>query len=343
MRFDLRDFVRETDSESEELKKHEPFADRVILNMICCELTKNNTAINTTFPSIVDGDERPSLVSIVKEDIKISEFRGFRLTTYMASDFLKDSIKAENAFEKESNEYQDIFKENFTDINMTLAHHYEYILSKHSNIEAMRVSFVKQSKSNLVEICPCIVIYCQVKSIVSYKEELFPQTLCHPYKSKSFKTDVRIGYFSLCPYFALSSKEWNRELAMGCSIGEMNGQIAATIGPFVEVIETQETCFLTVRHLFPPFERNVVGVKVVQPADCDLPPVQQNPMPGRECGEVVAAEVNNEIDAALVKIADARKPSRGHFITVTREELNKTGFQFFNLVSHPNNFNTRAE
>lgn len=290
-----------------------------------------NTAINKAFPSIVDGDERPSLVCIIKEDIKISEFRGFRLKTYMINYFLRDSIEAENSVDKESNKYQDIVKENFTDINKTLAHHYEHILSKHSNIEAVRVSFVKQSKTNSVEICPCIVIYCHVKSVVPYKEGSFPQTFSHPDKSKSFKTDVRIGYFTLCPYFALSSKEWNKEVAMGCSIGEMNGQIAATIGPFVEVNGTQETCFLTVRHMFPPFERNIVGVKVVQPADGDLPPVQQNPMPDRECGEVVAADVSNEIDAALVKIVDERKPSRGHFVTVTREDLNKTGFQFLNL------------
>lgn len=244
--FDIGDFLSERS-----LVKYSSFADSVILNLICYELAKNHRGIQEVYPAMIGGENIPTLVCVLEEEITISKFRGFRLKTLMAYRLPADSTKLEDSVDKDSENYKNAVSENFIDINETLDFHSQILLSKHSNIEAIGVSFMKLNEKKEVEICPCIVIWCKLKSAIPYKESHFPRKLPHPHKVKSFQTDIRVGHFSLCPGGFVSGRKGRyQEITMGCSIGETCTAYSASVGPFVNFVETNETCFLTVRHLF---------------------------------------------------------------------------------------------
>lgn len=322
VKFDIRDFQSERN-----LVKYSSFADSVILNLICYELARSHRGIQEVYPALLKVETIPTLVCFLEEEIHLSEFRGFRLKTQMTYRLPAETTQLEDSFDKDSENYINVVTENFKDITETLAFHSQSLMSKHSNIEAVGVSFLKYNEKNKVEICPCIVIFCKLKSAIPYKESHFPRKLEHPQTFKSFRTDIRVGHFSLCPGgFASGRKGRYQEITMGCSIGETCTAYSASVGPFVNVVETNETCFLTVRHLFSltRSDEEIIRKEIVQPADCDKV-LSASPEPDRTCGKVIALVLSEEVDAALVQISEERKPTRGLFADITIRELADTG------------------
>ncbi|XP_060602756.1 uncharacterized protein LOC132755843 [Ruditapes philippinarum] len=216
----------------------------------------------------------------------------------------------------------------FKKIDETIAFHAESLMIKHKNLEAIKLGLVRSSKDNVVQE-PGIVLVCRCKSYIPIDEPYFPSKLQHPSSKTFYHTDVREGYFKLSSSLTRRPCEWNKELAMGCSIGPENDGISASLGPFVNIKETNELCFLTVRHLFQPLDlpdRRLLGLNVVQPADSDFGWSAQGQWNNRRCGTVKVAELSNNIDAALVEIYPPRAPSRGYFVGIQPGDLDDTGF-----------------
>ncbi|XP_060602760.1 uncharacterized protein LOC132755847 [Ruditapes philippinarum] len=217
------------------------------------------------------------------------------------------------------------------EIDETIAFHAESLMMKHTNLEAIKMGYVRSSKFGILHELqePCIVLLCRCKSYIPVNEPEFPRLLKHPSSKTYYPTDVREGYSSLCSSLTRSPCDWNRELAMGCSIGQENGGPSASLGPFVSIKETNELCFLTVRHLFQPLDipdGRLLGIHVVQPADSDYGLRHQMALNNRRCGTVKVAELSTNIDAALVVIKPTRTPSRGSFVGIRQSDLDDTGF-----------------
>jgi hypothetical protein len=306
------------------------FLKQIMLDLICYELVKTHSSVSECYPSeIKDGEI--TLICFVNNEVQINYFKGFRLLKRDNIFISKESLLAENVCDKADNVIVKAAEEEFSDINETLSFHAEALMKTHRNLEAVKVSFVQPKDVNLVQSKLCIVLYCRAKGYIPYGDLCFPRTLIHPIKNKVFRTDVREGFFSFCPFCAGRSTDFNQKIALGCSIGENGGKHAATLGPFVKIKETNETCFLTVRHVFAPPSRtddSIVGVKVVQPADVHLPPntdTESTGLPNRQCGEVKTSHIGGQIDACLVKISQDRLPTSGQLIQMTKEDLNLAG------------------
>ncbi|XP_053394383.1 uncharacterized protein LOC128555606 [Mercenaria mercenaria] len=329
--FDREDF-------NAELERHDSFAAYVILDLICYDLVKTHNAISESYPAKQNNTNEIYLVCFMKRYIDMDSFKGFSLVKRDYCFVSKESLKAENSFNRDEPSFLKTADKEFIAINETVSYHADHLMDTHKNLEAVKVSFVRSSKGQFEHPHPCIVLYCKVKGYIPFGEKCFPKQLAHPFIDKSYETDIREGFFTPCPYLTSRSTEWNKELAFGCSVGEMNTNIAATLGPLVNIKETGETCFLTVRHLFQPLpplrnDSQIVGVKVVQPADIHLPP-RSGVMQDRLCGEVLSSHIGGQIDAALVKICQERIPSRGHFVNITKEDLNFAGLSLTDLPTY---------
>ncbi|XP_053397140.1 uncharacterized protein LOC123551685 [Mercenaria mercenaria] len=296
-------------------------------------LVMSSENIVQVFAAVTNCHEKiPILVCLTKTKCTEvpEEFEGFRVLQKPFYPSSQESLKAENSVDISfrGRKYNRFLKK-MKNINETIAFHADKLFQNHSNLEAIRLSLVRATRLGFRKR-PCIVLVCRCKSYIPFGEYAFPTELRHPKQNFTFKTDVREGYFILCVnghVITRYANEWNKELAMGCSIGPEKDKYSASIGPFVNIKETNETCLLTVRHLFQPLDKpsdQIVGTNVVQPADGDLS--RQVQMPNRRCGTVKAAEMNEKIDAALVTICPERIPSRGNFVDVRRDDLDFAGF-----------------
>ncbi|XP_060583361.1 uncharacterized protein LOC132739625 [Ruditapes philippinarum] len=314
------------DKEDVRAEERNSFVQQIMLDLICYELVKTNSSVSECYPSEMK-DGAIKLICFVNDEVRIDFFKGFPLLKRDCNYISKESLLAENSCDREDNAFVKATEEEFVDINETLSFHAEALMTSHRNLEAVKVSFVQPKEVKLAHSKLCIVLYCRVKGHKPYGDPSFPQSLNHPFKCKTFRTDVREGYFSTCPGHIGRSTDFNKTLALGCSIGETDGNLAATLGPFVNIRETNETCFLTVRHVFAPTSRtdnSLTGVKVVQPADVHLTPGAVV-LPNRQCGEVIASQKGEQIDASIVKISPERLPTSGQFIQLTNEDLNFAG------------------
>lgn len=110
----------------------------------------------------------------------------------------------------------------------------------------------------------------------------------------------------------------NEELSIGSTVCPVKTHSVGTVGPFVRIKETGELCFLTVRHIFGPFQQpnKFLGRKVLLNSSANKPEV---------CGEVIAAEYSESLDVALVKVSENCIPRKVKFIHVSDDDLRKTG------------------
>ncbi|XP_053391564.1 uncharacterized protein LOC128554324 [Mercenaria mercenaria] len=314
------------------------FARLVILDYICYALVRSHQNIVEAYPS--SKDSTILLIAFTIDVQKSSDFifNGFQVCckSYYVSSY--ESISAEN-YAQEKDLHCPLGDEL---LNGVILSNTKLLFTNHSNLEGIGSSMVRSTKNGYDTTAPCVVLYCRYKSYIPYGEQRFPEFLTHS-SGISFKTDVRDGYFSFGTNgntLQGAATEWHKEVAMGCSVGPKSGQYDATIGPFVKVDGIGETCFLTVRHMFQPFDlddRRLQGTKLMQPADGDTKPdpysqtCQRGPGNDRECGEVLMSVFNERVDAAVVKIKADRSPSRGYFVVPRENELKFAGFSHTNF------------
>lgn len=110
----------------------------------------------------------------------------------------------------------------------------------------------------------------------------------------------------------------SEELAIGSTVCHTNTKEAGTVGPFVRIKETGELCFLTVRHIFGPFQdpRKFLGTRVL---------LRCSNQESRVCGSIIAAEYSESLDVALVKVSENCNPSEVGFTYITDENFRETG------------------
>ncbi|XP_060571581.1 uncharacterized protein LOC132729777 [Ruditapes philippinarum] len=204
------------DKEDVESKNNNSFVKQIMLDLICYELVKTHQSVSECYAS-----EREcgtiKLICFVNDDVQIDSFKGFPLLKTDYNNISKESLFAENSCDREDNTVVNATVEEFEDINETLSFHAEALMASHRNLEAVKVSFVQPKDMTLVQSKLCIVLYCRAKGYIPYGDVRFPRTLIHPFKNKSFRTDVREGYFIACPYRTDHSTDFNKELAIGCT------------------------------------------------------------------------------------------------------------------------------
>ncbi|XP_060595699.1 uncharacterized protein LOC132749813, partial [Ruditapes philippinarum] len=314
------------DKEDIEIERSNSFVKQIMLDLICYELVKTHSSVSECYPSEMN-DGAILLICFVSDEFQIDSFNGFHLLKRYNNNISKESLLAGNACDIEENTIVKALEDDFKDINETLSFHAEALMTSHRNLEAVKVSFVQHKDIQLVHSNLCIVLYCKAKGYIPFGDVCFPRTLNNPLKKKSFRTDVRDGFFSTCHFRSGHSTGFNKKLALGSSIGEVGGNLAATLGPFVNIKETNTTCFLTARHAFAPLSRSnesLKGVNVVQPADVHLIPGAVG-LPNRHCGMVIESQDGKQIDASLVQISPERLPTSGQFIQLTKEDLDLAG------------------
>ena len=112
-------------------------------------------------------------------------------------------------------------------------------------------------------------------------------------------------------------KEPKELLKIGSCVYIPSTKTCGTVGPFVKIKETGELCFLTVRHIFGPFQspEQFIGTKVHIKDSAD------DEKEGTFCGHVIAAEYGESLDVALVKICEDCIPSKVQFVQGANERL----------------------
>lgn len=203
------------------------------------------------------------------------------------------------------------------------------LFQNHSNLNIISVSAAKLNEKGEKKKEPCIVLYCTTKDVIPINEEPFPHFLY--WNRKRFVTDIREGYFSLCPG-GVTPRDWNNPLRSGASIG-IKGDYSqeATMGPFVQ-LRDGTLGFVTCAHLFNNVNKDL-KTHVVQPsvAVFSTPDITKE---DKVCGYLVQSifEPNRDvsIDAALVKIT-SRVPDRGCFALNSMLELKEAGFDGANF------------
>ncbi|XP_053386837.1 uncharacterized protein LOC123542938 [Mercenaria mercenaria] len=310
-----------------------------ILQSRCNRLAEFRQNIALIYPAVESDDPFPKLLCLTTEECPDlpTTFEGMQVLQKPFYPRSEESLEAENYAANIflRTEMTEELRKQIEAIEETIAFHAEDLMNRYSNLEAIRISLVRSTKKGIQQ-SPCIVLFCRCKSYIPFSRSKFPTQLRHPRQSITFKTDVREGFFTLSANghtITRFANEWNRELAMGCSIGPENDIYSASIGPFVNIRETNEMCFLTVRHLFQPLYKpsdQITGTNIVQPADGDMAvpfnQQAQSGVPNRRCGTVIVAEINSRIDAALIKICHERIPTRGNFVGVRRDDLHFAGF-----------------
>ena len=289
------------------------------LQRACAQLAESNVDIASVYPAY-DSNKETVLLCLTTEKLHLpAMIEGLPVVQKPFNPESTESIEAERIV-GERYEYN-------KELDETIAYHAEALMKKHSNLEVVKMSLVKSTKTG-IKPEPCIVLLCRCKSYIPVEESEFPKILQHPKSEAVFSTDVREGYFTLCSSLPRGQRECNWELAMGCSIGPKNDQCSASLGVFVNIQRTNELCFLTVRHLFQPLDKpdsQITSEQVVQPSDGDLSMSYQGPR-DRCCGTVKVAKLSSNIDAALVKIEpNTRFPKRGNFVGMTGDDLDFTG------------------
>lgn len=327
-----------------------------ILNGIRYGLLKSDPNFVQVYPAecFVKGEQSHDIVFVcfmkenfdAEKESSYSTYRGFKTFLRSYNQVSPESLIAESSYEHKDESIEESMLEILRDASEVITHNSEMLMKEHSNLEAIGISMGKTRDNELdTAVGPYIVLYIRLKSFIPYGEKLFPETLAHPFKpSVSFNTDVREGYYSSladCHGTIIHPLMKVPKLAMGCSIGFKRNQSAATLGPFVEIESGSEEDrqknlgFLTVCHLFslPSDYQSVIRErgKVVQPSYRDEKCVSlsnRNPEDSlygdTECGEVVACEYSEEIDAALVKVTK-REPQRSRFITCSQGDLWEAG------------------
>ncbi|XP_053390494.1 uncharacterized protein LOC128553380 [Mercenaria mercenaria] len=322
--------------------EHNVYARSIILDYICYSLVKSREDVVEAYPSTKEKNTFV-LIAFTKNDNDYQELETFNGLQVLCRPYLtksSESILAENYAQEQGLHCS--FGKDIQLLNEVIESKTGALFTDHSNIEGIGLSMVRSTSKGFDTSSPCVVLYCKCKSYIPFGEQEFPKYLIHQ-SGLSFKTDVREGRFSLGPNgntLLGAARDWHKELAMGCSVGPKSGHYDATIGPFVKVEGIDQTCFLTVRHMFQPFDlddRRLQGTKLMQPADGDTKsdPYSQaghgGPVNDRECGDVLTSIFSERVDAAVVKIKADRSPSRGYFVVPTENELKVAGFSRTNF------------
>ncbi|KAJ8311557.1 hypothetical protein KUTeg_010912 [Tegillarca granosa] len=202
------------------------------------------------------------------------------------------------------------------------------LFESHSNLNIITVSAATLSKKGGVTKGPCIVLYCTTKDVIPLNEEPFPHFLY--WNQEKVVTDIREGYFSLCPG-GVAERDWNNPLRSGASIGIRGDESQeATMGPFVQ-LRDGSLGFITCAHLFNTVQ-NDLKTFVVQPSYTVLS-TDGVTKEDKDCGFLVRKifEPRREvsIDAAVVKIT-SRIPNRGCFAFNSIFQLQEAGFDRVN-------------
>lgn len=116
------------------------------------------------------------------------------------------------------------------------------------------------------------------------------------------------------------------QISIGDSIRPCDRDICGTVGPFVRIKETGEMCFLTVRNIFGRLARNdadVKGTRVYHRLSTHGSGTTK--YKERICGEVIACEYSECLDAAVVKLSKDQIPNRYRFTSAVDDMCHKKG------------------
>ncbi|KAK3598315.1 hypothetical protein CHS0354_029224 [Potamilus streckersoni] len=240
-----------------------------------------------------------------------------------------DEIEMEPLENRLNDEYQRVSftKNDVVTVKLLINEHGEYLFKMHSNLEAISASSIRSTKHGIIKQTS-IVLYCRLKGVIPYGEELFPEEL--KVDEQRYPTDIREGFFSLgmIPAQRLPSNPHphfvNNPLRMGCSIGASGFKFAGTLGPFVR-IGANDIGFLTCAHVLG-INSSRIQTPVVQPSD------NESVLPDgtRLCGTFVREKFDPfaqiGVDAALVCIDQRkRKVDLGSFVWMGSNQPKKTG------------------
>jgi len=323
---------------------------KAIVKSICCMLEKQRNCLGTglspfrvQFGLLSEKSKREVFMAFVETNSRVSEkcFAGIGVIFRNPFRSSLEGIRTATSQEKKENPLSSQDQEN---IRQTIAREGRKLWSLHSNLNIISACSLQSSNNgNTLVPKPCIVLYCSCKGFIPDDEPDFPKIL--PSRRGNITIDVREGYFQFCHGMSPNAK--HDKLRMGGSVGSLGKSGSGTVGPFVQLSDT-EVGFISCAHVFVDIkellakqkdQKSYENMKIVQPSYDDVVDDDDDPMEGisdTECGSLVKLVFDESlpigIDAALVRI-NYRKPERGTFSFIGRDQLQEAGNLHF-IICH---------
>ena len=298
-------YIRQAGRSSEEVKYFVQWLKTIIM--------KSLKDVQSLWLGYEPQNDEPIFVAMVdklKDDLptQVMNFKVMQRVIGQVSDEAKDVILKEKELNLTFSAGEQL------SIGKCLAKFSTSLMRDHSNLTIVSASKIKSvkhgSKDALYKEMACIVLYVDVKGVIPFHGELFPNHL------DDIPVDVREGTFKT---YGRHPAEYHEHLMMGCQI-VTDYKTCATLGGFLQM-ENKTIACLTCCHLFETPESIADFCKDPRNVTCLKKDVYQPfPVVDHKIGKLsqfikYAGDENNiGVDAALIEISDPlRYPQSGNF------------------------------